>query len=247
MDDLALYGDLTPWYWLLDPPEGHADEAASYVRALLDALGDAAPARPTLLELGSGAGNNAVFMKERFDCTLSDLSPAMLALSRQLHPELPHHEGDMRALRLGEVFDAVLVHDAVTYLTTEADLARVARTAFAHTRPGGAAVFAPDDFADDFVEETELIEGEDGARAMRCVEWSWDPDPSDTEIRTEYVMILRDGDTVRTVHETHRHGLFSRATWVRVLEGAGWTVGTFERWDGGAPLDEVFVCRRATA
>ena len=50
----------------------------------------------------------------------------------------------MRTLRLQRQFDAVLVHDAVAYMTTRADLAAlVAATAFAHTRPGGAALFAP--------------------------------------------------------------------------------------------------------
>ena len=46
----------------------------------------------------------------------------------------------MRTLRLGRTLDAVLVHDAVTYLTTDEDLRAAMETAFAHLRPGGAAV-----------------------------------------------------------------------------------------------------------
>ena len=46
----------------------------------------------------------------------------MLALSRALNPECEHLAGDMRTLRLGRVFDAVFVHDAVCYMTTRADL-----------------------------------------------------------------------------------------------------------------------------
>ena len=72
----------------------------------------------TLLELGSGGGNNASHLKHRFECTLTDLSPEMLALSRTLNPECEHIEGDMRTLRLERTFDAVFVHDAIAYITT---------------------------------------------------------------------------------------------------------------------------------
>ena len=39
----------------------------------------------------------------------------------------------------GETFDAVLVHDAIDYMATEADL-----LARAHLRPGGGLIAAPD-------------------------------------------------------------------------------------------------------
>src|SRR3954465_3737423 len=124
-----LYGELTPWYRLLDPVADHADEAAAYGRAPEAAAyvrgreGAGAPGGGTLLELGAGAGGNASFVKRTFRCTLTDLSPPMLALSRALNPDCEHLPGDMRTLRLQRQFDAVLVHDAVAYMTTRADLA----------------------------------------------------------------------------------------------------------------------------
>ena len=36
-----------------------------------------------MLDLGSGAGHNAVHLKSRFACTLVDLAPAMLVLARR--------------------------------------------------------------------------------------------------------------------------------------------------------------------
>jgi len=44
----------------------------------------------------------------------------MLELSRTINPEAEHILGDMRTLRLGRTFDAVLIHDAICYMTTEA-------------------------------------------------------------------------------------------------------------------------------
>jgi SAM-dependent methyltransferase len=235
-----LYDELVPWYRLLDPPEDHLDEATSYQQALERA---ATPRPETLLELGAGAGHNAFHLKRRFRCTLTDLSEPMLALSRELNPECEHLAGDMRALDLGRRFDAVLVHDAVAYMTTEADLGAAARTAFAHTRPGGAALFAPDCVRETFEERSVLHRGDDGRRSLRCLEWTWDPDPGDDTYTVEYAFLLRDGTELRAVHDRHVEGLFSRATWTRVLGEAGFEVELAARpLDDGA--DQVFLCRR---
>jgi trans-aconitate methyltransferase len=214
-----FYGELASWWPLISPPEDYAEEAA-FVAEL---LGTASIPVREILELGSGGGSNASFLKGRFAMTLTDASAEMLAVSRRLNPECTHRRGDMRTLRLGRTFDAVFVHDAVDYMTSEADLARAIGTAFAHCRPGGMAVFAPDDTTETFAPHTEHggTDARDG-RAARYLEWSWDPDPADTWTLTEYAFLLRDaGGTVRVDHEAHRLGLFGRETWLRLLAGAG--------------------------
>ena len=57
---------------------------------------------------------------------------------------MAHHRGDMRTVRLGTVFDGVLIHDAVSYMLTEEDLRAAFATARAHLRPGGLLRVAPD-------------------------------------------------------------------------------------------------------
>ncbi|MEM9489579.1 MAG: class I SAM-dependent methyltransferase [Myxococcota bacterium] len=236
-----IYDELVLWYPLLDPPEGHAEEAEVFAAAFDRATGGRAE---TLLELGAGAGHNACHLKQRFTCTLSDLSEAMLGLSRELNPECEHVAGDMRTLRLERTFDAVLVHDGVSYMTTEDDLRAAIATAFVHTRPGGAALFTPDCYRETFVESTQLISGDDGQRALRCMDWSWDPDPGDTSYRAEYTFLLRDGDQMRAVHDSHTVGLFPRDTWHRLLTEAGYQVEVIPRPIGDGESDEVFLCRR---
>jgi trans-aconitate methyltransferase len=240
----ALYTDLTSWYHLVDPPEDHADEAACFLEAFAGAI-DGPMA--TLLDLGSGAGNNACHLKARFACTLTDVSEPMLALSRARNPECEHVAGDMRTLRLGRLFDAVLAHDGITYMTTEPDLRAAIGTAFVHTRPGGAAIFTPDDLADTFVEVAELIENDDGERSLRYVEWSWDPVAGDGKAQVEYGLLMRERGDVRSVHDRHETGLFPRATWLRLLRDAGFTVAIVRRPIGDGQTDEIFVCRRPMA
>jgi SAM-dependent methyltransferase len=217
---VKLYSDFATWWPLLSPPEEYAEEAAFYTQQLLSA-GDQ-PAR-TLLELGSGGGNNASFMKQHFALTLVDPSPGMQAWSRKLNPECEHLAGDMRTVRLGRLFDRVFIHDAIVYMTTLADLRQAIETAFVHCRPGGAVLLAPDHVRENFHAPHTDHGGEDGdGAAMRYLEWTWDPDPADSTYTVDYAYLLRGPDgSVRVEHDRHVEGLFSRAEWLQVMADTG--------------------------
>lgn len=218
---MKLYTELADWFHLLSPPSDYAEEAADYVRLIEDAC----PEAKTLLELGAGGGNNAFHMKRRFTCALTDLSPGMVDLSRSINPDCEHIVGDMRDLRLGREFDAVFVHDAIEYMTTLDDLARAVTTAFVHTRPGGVALIVPDGTAETFEPSTDQggHDGEDD-RALRYLEWTIDPDPSDGFYEVHFACLLREGGTVRMVHDRHVHAHFMRRQWLEVIIGAGFRV-----------------------
>jgi SAM-dependent methyltransferase len=208
---------------------------------------DALPEARTLLELGAGGGNNASHLKRHFSCTLSDLSPQMLTLSRQLNPECEHVLGDMLTVRLGRTFDVVFVHDAVSYLTTDDDLAACIGTAFAHTRPGGIALFVPDCTRETLELGTDHG-GHDGAdgRRLRYLEWSTDDDPTDATYEVEFAIVLREpGRESRVVHDRHVLGVFPAHTWLHLLEATGFSTtaipGDPENEDA---LQPMFLGRR---
>lgn len=217
--EMRLHTDLAPWWPLLSAPEDYEEEAAIYANLIIEHS-----ARPTttVLELGSGGGNNASHMKARFKMTLVDLSEGMLEVSRRLNPDCQRFQGDMRAVRLNREFDAVFVQDAVCYMTTEADLRSAIETAAVHCTSGGVVLFAPDYIRENFRPGTDHG-GHDGAgRAMRYLEWVHDPDPSDDQYEVEYAyLMLEDGQPPRVVLDHHVEGLFSRDVWLRQLSEAG--------------------------
>ena len=240
-----LYSDLASWFHLLTAPEEYAEEAEFHRRTLVDAV---EPPPRTVLELGSGGGNNASHLKAHFQMTLVDISPEMLELSRTINSELEHIVGDMRTVRLGRQFDAVFVHDAVVYMTTEGDLRAAIETAFAHCRPGGAALFAPDHIREKFSSSTDHG-GHDGAggRALRYLEWTYDPDPEDSTYTVDFAYLLREADgTVRVEQDRHVEGLFSRRTWLRLLDEAGFEAQAlpFEHSEEEPGSMEVFLAKR---
>ena len=214
-----MYTDLADWWTLLSPVEEYIEEAALFKSVLLEH----ALTRPrTLLELGSGGGNSAFHLKADFDMTLVDLATDMLRQSRKINPDLRHHQGDMRDVRLGEQFDAVFIHDAIDYMTTRADLERAITTAYVHCRSGGIALFVPDSTAERFEPDTSSGGTDAGRRGFRYLEWSWDPDADDEMTTTDYVFAIRDerGD-VRVMHDRHINGLFPRDVWLATLARVG--------------------------
>jgi len=217
-----LYTELATWWPLVSDPAEYADEAAFFLPLLAELT-----AHPpvTLLELGSGGGNNALHLKAAFAAvTLVDLSPQMLAVSRQLNPDCEHQPGDMRTVRLGRAFDVVFVHDAIEYMTTAADLRRAFETAFVHLKPGGLALFVPDTVRETFAASTDQGGRDGDGRSLRYFEWSYDPDETDSTYITDYVFLFREGQQpAQAEHDQHVLGLFARDEWLRLLAETGFT------------------------
>jgi trans-aconitate methyltransferase len=215
-----LYDDIAGWWPVISPPSEYAEEAPLYVEMIR-----ASAPRPVreVLELGSGGGNNASHMKRAFSMTLVEPADGMRELSRRLNPGCEHVKGDMRHVRLGHAFDAVFLHDAVMYMTTEVDLRAALETVAVHLAPGGVALVAPDATEESFTEATEQGGGEDeSGRQARYLEWTLPPEPGGTTYTVHYAFMLREIDgSVRVVHDTHREGLFPRATWFRLFREVG--------------------------
>ena len=236
-----LYGDLA-WLWpTMSPPEEYAEEAVYWLRELRSRLPEG---RRRVLELGTGGGHFLHQLVPEYEAVAVDPSEAMLAHARRLNPGVAHHAGDMRTVRLGETFDAVLIHDAISYMLTEDDLRAAFATARAHLEPGGLLIVAPDHYADTFT--SPYVDDDtksDGETTLTYVEYSVQINPEDTTVETVYVYcIVRDGE-LKVEMDRHTTGLFPLATWERVLGESGFGV---ERVDypvsgGDAPM-YLWVC-----
>jgi len=229
----SLYSELADWFYLLTAPEDYAEEAAFYKKVLVESSQNVVH---EVLELGSGGGNNASHLKADFQMTLTDLSPDMLSISRRLNPGCEHIQGDMRYLRLGRQFDAVFIHDAISYLKTIEDLRLAIQTAYIHCREGGVALFCPDHISDTFSPYTNHGGHDKEKRGLRYLEWIWDPDPNDSSYVMDMVYLLKDGEKVSSRSDRHILGLFSEKTWLSVIENVGFIPRVISHsWPGYDP------------
>ncbi|HAH10937.1 MAG TPA: class I SAM-dependent methyltransferase [Alphaproteobacteria bacterium] len=231
-----VYSDLAGWYHLLTDPREYKEEA-KFIR---EQLGFRGRVKPAVLELGSGGGANALHLKKHFKMTLTDLSADMLRISRNINPDLTHIQGDMRSLRLNEQFDAVLIHDAIMYITSAADLARVAQTAAVHCKPGGKLIILPDFLEETFKPLCATGGNKLNGRSLRYVE-TLKRKGASNKVHVRFTMALTDHDRSQVVVDDHIVGLFSRKVWAHTLHAAGFSCKRVKcPWKR-----EVFVCEFA--
>ena len=115
------------------------------------------------------------------------------------------------------------------------------KTAHVHCRPGGAALFVPDEMRETFVPSTDHGGYDTEKRSLRYVQWVTDPDPKDTTVQVDFGFLLKDSrGRVRMVHERQNHGLFARAEWMRMLRRAGFTPSIVS----DKTIRDVFLGRR---
>jgi SAM-dependent methyltransferase len=214
-----LYSEFAEWWPLLSHPDDYAEEAAFYAKIILTS---SRSLPKTVLELGSGGGNNASHLKRSFALTLVDISPKMLAVSQKLNPECEHVHGDMRSIRLNRIFDIVFVHDAIMYMDSEDELRNVIKTAWVHCKPGGIALFVPDHTRENFKPATSHGGHNNGLKGLRYLEWTWDPDPRDNTYYVDFAYLLRSEDmSLNCVYDRHTLGIFSRDEWLQWIADAG--------------------------
>lgn len=216
-----LYGDLA-WTWpIISPPEDYGDEARRF-RALLrrTATGRVASAP----HLGSGGGHVDSHLK-RLRLVGVDRSPQMVRLARRLNPELTYVLGDMRAVRLREIFDGVILSDAGAYLRTPKDLSRAIATAFRHLRPGGAFVTYAEHTRERLIpNDTQVAHGSRGVVSIVFGENRYDPDPGDTTFEATFLYLIRRRGRFSVERDRHILGLFDATTWRRSIRDAGFVV-----------------------
>jgi hypothetical protein len=165
----------------------------------------------------------------------------MLKISQMLNPACEHVEGDMRTLRLGRTFDVIFIHDAIDYMLTLQDLRQALETVAVHCKPEGLALFVPDYVRETFEPSTDHGGMDSEERGLRYLEWTYDPDASDSTYITEFVYLLREkNQQIRVEHDQHICGLFARADWLRLLNEVGFQTeiirDPFER--------ELFLARK---
>jgi len=216
-----LYGELA-WLWpVMSAPAEYAEEAAHWRSLLRETLG---PGRHLILELGVGGGHNLSHFASEFAPVAVDLSESMLVHSRRLNLTVEHHVGDMRSIRLGRRFRAVLIHDAISHMLDEGEVLAALRTAAAHLGPGGLLLAAPDRFEDSF-DSPEVDRGQGSADGLILTyfEYSHRIQKGVPRVETILTYVIEQGGNVQVELDRMHTGLFPLATWRRLFGQAGFS------------------------
>lgn len=222
-----LYSDLA-WLWpLWGNPDGEYADWCAHVTALIGK--HSRRETISLLNMGCGGGKNVYNLKKQFQVTGIDISPHMLDLARKLNPECEFVQADMRGCDFGREFDAVLIDDAISYMTSREELRDVFAAAFQHLRAGGVMVVSPDETKETFRQSaTRVSHAEGSAKAENVdvvfVENDYDPDPDDDTYEGTMVYLIREEGELRVETDHHLLGLFTHAVWRESLEKVGFEI-----------------------
>ncbi len=236
-DQRRLYGDLA-WTWpIISRKENYVKEAQEFCRAVRQR---ARIAVKTILHLGCGGGHLDFTLKEHLEVTGVDVSEVMLSLARQLNPEATYFLGDMRTVRLGETFDAVVIADSIDYMLSVADLRAAFATAFVHLKPGGVFCTYAEVTLERFQQnETGCSTHARGDVEIAFVENRYDPDPTDATYENTFVYLIRRGGQLAIETDCHLGGVFGLATWLSLLREVGFEAQQTELDQEHVPM---FVC-----
>jgi SAM-dependent methyltransferase len=218
-----LYRDLT-WLWEYWEDPSEYEGVCEYLTSLIYHYMRRNVS--TVLDLGCGGGKGIFNFKRHFSMTGVDISSQMLDLARRLNPECTFVQGDMRSCLLEKPFDAIIINDAIVYMTNQKDLYAVFQTAYRNLEPGGVMIVIAENLREHFQQNGTSIHH---ARAKAkpkdleivIVENTFDPDQTDESFETTFVYIIRDKGRLRVETDRHICGLFSLEEWEAAIYRAG--------------------------
>lgn len=220
---------------------GESEYVAAHIRKQV-------PRATRILELGCGTGAHAEHLA-RMGYTVHgvDNSEAMLSraearksvLPPELAARLSFSLGDVRTVRTGEIFDAVIsLFHVISYQSTNADLGAAFDTAAAHLQPEGLFLF---DFWYGPAVLTQLPEVRVKRLEDKEVKVTRIAEPemfvNDNVVEVNYSVFIEDKstNTIHQIREKHRmrHLFLPELEWYR---GTSWKELLSQEWMSDRPL-----------
>jgi len=231
---------------IIAPPEEHAAETEKLYRLIHD---NSRIVPKTLLHLGSGAGLNDYTFKKYLQVTGVDISDGTLEIARQINPEAEYFKGDMRNVSLNKQFDAVACTEAIGYMPTLEDTRQAVSTACSHLRQGGVFLFTAL-LKEEFRENNFAYTGSKEDIEVTVFENNYRPDPESSTYEAAMIYLIRCAGELEIHTDIHQGSLFSKETWIRLLEEFGFEIVETKMTDNYSPYllgessypIQVFIC-----
>ena len=113
-----------------------------FVPFILDSINAYKPESKSILELGSGTGNNLIALSKKFETYGLELSPEMLAISKKKDKKSVYSQGDMSDFDLGQKFDVIIcMFDSINHLPSLNHWKKTFDCSHRHLVDGGLFIF----------------------------------------------------------------------------------------------------------
>lgn len=202
-----------------------------------------APQAKCILELGCGTGAHAEHLA-RMGYTVHgvDMSEAMLtraearkaALPPDVAARLSFGLGDVRTVRTGKIYDAVIsLFHVISYQITNADLEAAFETASVHLQPGGVFLFdfwyGPAVLAQQPEVRVKRLENDD-IKVTRIAEPVMHVNENVVDVNYQVWIEINDSGAVEQVHETHKMRYLFLPELTRLLDSSQFEMIEAREW-----------------
>lgn len=242
------YSNLAWTELILNSPEEYNEEISLYSEAILD---HSKIESKKLLHLGCGAGIYDSVFKKHFNVTGVDISNGMLKVAQNLNPEITYLHGDMRSIRIPELFDAVAIPDSVGYMVTIDDLDKTIHTAYHHLKSGGVLLIVAQ-IQEDFRENNFVYTGVKEDISITVFENNHILESDRDKYEAVLTYLIRKKGKLKIYNDCHILGLFPMETWHTLLNNIGFEISEmiinnlYERFimDEGQYSLTMFICNK---
>jgi SAM-dependent methyltransferase len=259
---MSVFGAYADYYDLLYEEKGYEQEAEFVLAQLARAMGGPIA---SVLDLGCGSGGHmqqfirAGVRTEGVDLSFTMLQRARRRLGSVAGPDASSrsaalHEGDVRDVRLGRTFDAVVaLFHVMSYVTSGRDMKAALQTARAHLQPGGLFLFdfwyGPGVLTDPPAVRVKRIV-RDGREIVRIAEPTLRSTDNVVEVRYELLDKGRVASSTEPIHEVHTMRYWFWPELQELLTACGFEPVSIRRWMSDEQPDPgawyAFAVARAT-
>ena len=247
-NEWKAYNDLAWTELILCSPEDCVAETELYFKAIID---HSKIELKKLLHLGCGAGMNDYTFKKHFKVTGVDISKGMLKVAKSLNPDVIYLHGDMRTIRIPELYDAVVIPDSIGYMVTPEDLRKTILTANNHLKQGGILLIVVH-VREEFRENNFVYTGSKDDINITVFENNHILDSTKEKYQAVLTYLIRRGGKLEIHNDCHIIGLFPLETWLNLLKDVGFEItrmklnNLYDQFimDGGEYSQTMFVCNK---
>ena len=194
----------------------------------------------TVLEFGSGTGRHARLLAQRgFEMCGVERSKTMIEKARSEIDllglqSIQFEQGDLRSVRIGKKFDAVIaLFHVLSYQTSNADVQAMFETAATHIETGGIFLFdcwyGPAVLTDR--PETRVKRAEDDTvEIIRIAESVMFPNQNKVEVHYKLLAIEKSSSILQQIDEVHPMRYFFLPEIALMLETSGFKLVATENW-----------------
>ena len=207
------------------------------------------PGAKDILELGCGTGVHSVFLaKKGYQVHGIDFSEHMLEsayerlnrLPKSFKSKLQYTNGDIRKIRIGRKFDAVLsLFHVMSYQTTNEDLLSTFATAKEHLKPDGIFIFdcwyGPAVLSNRPNTRIKRLK-DDKIDVIRFAEPTMHPNENIVDVKYQVLIKSKDGDKIDELHETHKMRYLFKTEIEYLSSQSGFDILVCSEWMSKRPI-----------